>query len=128
MKTLIVLRYLLQNHPLNLLLPSTVLLLTVSITTPVAMWNHPTNNNRTAQFKVIGPFHPSLITSNMYPAHILPYSRKARAFVTTSKTVPRRYYLAFQCENKTKWMMAIEKELLATNGLKLWKIVDLRSD
>ncbi|MBW0565203.1 hypothetical protein O181_104918 [Austropuccinia psidii MF-1] len=83
----------------------------------------PENNIR---LRIIGPRHPTLINSNMDPSHILPYSRRARAFVTTSDIPPRTYRLALQCEDRTRWMTAIESELAAMNKLKVWDIVKLK--
>ncbi|MBW0491281.1 hypothetical protein O181_030996 [Austropuccinia psidii MF-1] len=79
----------------------------------------PRNNNRTHCLKVIGPHHPTLITSNVDSVHILPYSRRAKTFITTSTTVPRTYWLALQCEDKSKWTNAIRKELLSMNKLNI---------
>ncbi|MBW0539903.1 hypothetical protein O181_079618 [Austropuccinia psidii MF-1] len=86
------------------------------------------DNCRTNRIKVIGPRHPTLITSEVDTIHILPYSRRARTFITTSDSAPRTYRLALQCENKDKWINAIAKELSAMNELKVWDIIDLRSD
>ncbi|MBW0565459.1 hypothetical protein O181_105174 [Austropuccinia psidii MF-1] len=71
--------------------------------------------------QVIGPRHPTLINSDMDPTHILPYARRARAFVTTSNIVLRTYHLALQCKDKAKLINAIEKELLAMNDLNVKK-------
>ncbi|MBW0487659.1 hypothetical protein O181_027374 [Austropuccinia psidii MF-1] len=85
------------------------------------------NYNRTHCLKVIGTQHPTLITSNVDSIHILPYSRRVRTFITTSD-VPKIYWLALQCEEKNEWTDAIKRELLSMNELKVWDIVDLRSD
>ncbi|MBW0545614.1 hypothetical protein O181_085329 [Austropuccinia psidii MF-1] len=45
-----------------------------------------------------------------------------------SNTVPRTYRLSLQGDNKDKWTNTIEKELLAINELKVWDILDLRSE
>ncbi|MBW0470028.1 hypothetical protein O181_009743 [Austropuccinia psidii MF-1] len=73
------------------------------------------------------PRHPTLITSNVDSIHILPYSRRVKTFIMTSN-VPKTYRLALQCEEKNKWTDAIRRELLSMNKLKVWDIVDLRSD
>ncbi|MBW0465596.1 hypothetical protein O181_005311 [Austropuccinia psidii MF-1] len=88
----------------------------------------PRTNNRTHCLKVLGPRHPTLITSNVDSIHILPYLRRAKTFITTSTTVPRTYWLALQCKDKEKWTNAIKRELLSMNELKVWDIVDLGSD
>ncbi|MBW0578728.1 hypothetical protein O181_118443 [Austropuccinia psidii MF-1] len=85
------------------------------------------NNNRTHHLKVIGPRHPTLITSNVDSIHILPYSRRVKTFITTSN-IPKTYWLALQCEEKNEWTDAIKRELLSMNKLKVWDIVDLRSN
>ncbi|MBW0497876.1 hypothetical protein O181_037591 [Austropuccinia psidii MF-1] len=86
------------------------------------------DNCRTNRIKVIGPRHPTLITSEVDTIHILPYPRRTRTFITTSDSTPRTYRLALQCENKDKWINAIAKELSAMNELEVWDIIDLRSD
>ncbi|MBW0582987.1 hypothetical protein O181_122702, partial [Austropuccinia psidii MF-1] len=85
------------------------------------------SNNRTHCLKVIGPRHPTLITSNVDSIHILPYSRRVKTFITTS-SVPKTYWLALQCEEQNKWTDAIKRELLSMNKLKVWDVVDVRSD
>ncbi|MBW0574440.1 hypothetical protein O181_114155 [Austropuccinia psidii MF-1] len=78
--------------------------------------------------RVIGPHHLTLINFDVDSTHILPYSRRARAFVMTSNIVPRAYHLAIQCEDKTKWITAIERELLEMNKMKVQDIVELKGD
>ncbi|MBW0478348.1 hypothetical protein O181_018063 [Austropuccinia psidii MF-1] len=85
------------------------------------------SNIQTHRLKIIGPHHPTLITSNLDSLHILPYSRRVKTFITTSN-VPRTYQLALHCEEKNNWANAIRRELLSMNELKVWDIVDLRSD
>ncbi|MBW0468378.1 hypothetical protein O181_008093 [Austropuccinia psidii MF-1] len=91
-------------------------------------WSDQQQSENNIQLRVIGPRHPTLINSDVDPTHILPYSRRARAFVMTSNIAPRTYCLALQCKDKTKWMTAIERELSEMNKLKLWDIVELKSD
>ncbi|MBW0528783.1 hypothetical protein O181_068498 [Austropuccinia psidii MF-1] len=81
------------------------------------------DNCRTPGIKVIRPCHPTLITSDVTSIHILPYSRRARTFITTSDSAPRAYRLSLQGEDKDKWINAIAKELSAMNELK----IDLKS-
>ncbi|MBW0495263.1 hypothetical protein O181_034978 [Austropuccinia psidii MF-1] len=80
------------------------------------------------QLRILGPCHPTLINLNVDLTHILPYSRRARAFVTTSNIVWRTYRLALQWEDKNQWIIAIDRELSAMNKLKVWDIVELKSD
>ncbi|MBW0551998.1 hypothetical protein O181_091713, partial [Austropuccinia psidii MF-1] len=86
------------------------------------------NNCRTSRIKVIGPRHPTLITSDVDSIHILPYSRRARTFINTSNSEPRTYQLTLKGEDKDKWINAIAKELAAMNDLKVWDIIDPQSD
>ncbi|MBW0520964.1 hypothetical protein O181_060679 [Austropuccinia psidii MF-1] len=60
------------------------------------------DNCRTPRIKFIGPRHPTLITSDLDSIHILPYSRRARTFITTSNSAPRTYQIALQGEDKDK--------------------------
>ncbi|MBW0482256.1 hypothetical protein O181_021971 [Austropuccinia psidii MF-1] len=49
------------------------------------------NDYRPTQLKIIGPCHPTLITSNIDLTHILPYPRRAKNFLTNSNYTPRTY-------------------------------------
>ncbi|MBW0571667.1 hypothetical protein O181_111382 [Austropuccinia psidii MF-1] len=99
---------------------------TSTLNDPVPVDQQQPENN--VRLRIIGPRHPTLINSDVDPSHILPYSRRARAFVTTSDIAPRTYRLALQCEDRTKWMTAIESELSEMNKLKVWDIVKLKSN
>ncbi|MBW0575166.1 hypothetical protein O181_114881, partial [Austropuccinia psidii MF-1] len=91
--------------------------------------NHQTSNgDRPKQLKVIGPRHPTLITSDIDPTHILPYPRRAKIFLTSSDYTPRTYRLALQCKDRDKWTVAIAKELSAMNDLNVWDIIKLKDD
>ncbi|MBW0478383.1 hypothetical protein O181_018098 [Austropuccinia psidii MF-1] len=113
---------------------------TLNSPTLPAFNNHPMNhedspdqqqariNNRKHCLQVIGPRHPTLITSNVDLIHILPYLRREKTFITTSTTVSRPYWLSLKCEDKDEWKNAIQRELLYMSKLKVWDIMDLRSD
>ncbi|MBW0583668.1 hypothetical protein O181_123383 [Austropuccinia psidii MF-1] len=87
-----------------------------------------TNNHKSRRVKVIGPHHPTLITSNVDSIHILPYSRRAKALLTTTDDAPKTYHKAIQGKNKVEWESAIQKELLTMKNLEVWDVIKLRSD
>ncbi|MBW0570239.1 hypothetical protein O181_109954 [Austropuccinia psidii MF-1] len=75
--------------------------------------------------KVIGPRHPTLITSNISTNNILPFSQ--RAHTTTREElegVPRNYNEAIRGKDTEKWQAAIMKELDNMKRLKVWEVVD----
>ncbi|MBW0502615.1 hypothetical protein O181_042330, partial [Austropuccinia psidii MF-1] len=63
------------------------------------------------RIKVIGPWHPTLITSDILEQNILPYTRRANALVTTTNNDPKTFCQALQLANKDSWVKAINKEL-----------------
>ncbi|MBW0560837.1 hypothetical protein O181_100552, partial [Austropuccinia psidii MF-1] len=82
-----------DEHPNHLEEPETNPTSTLNYPVPVdhlelTDQQQPENNIR---LRIIGPRHPTLINSDVDPSHILPYSRRARAFVTTSDIAPRTY-------------------------------------
>ncbi|MBW0497926.1 hypothetical protein O181_037641 [Austropuccinia psidii MF-1] len=77
---------------------------------------------------IIGPRHPTLITSDINPTHILPYPRREKTFLTSSDYTPRTDRLALQCKDRDKWTAAIAKELSAMNDLNIWDIIELKDD
>ncbi|MBW0529258.1 hypothetical protein O181_068973 [Austropuccinia psidii MF-1] len=76
------------------------------------------------RIKVIGPRHPTLITSDILEQNILPYSRRANALVTTTTDDPRTFRQALQSTNKDAWVIAINKELGSMANLGVWDVVD----
>ncbi|MBW0510196.1 hypothetical protein O181_049911 [Austropuccinia psidii MF-1] len=49
------------------------------------------NDDRPNRHKVIGPCHPTLITSDINLTHILPYPKREKTFLTSSDHTPRTY-------------------------------------
>ncbi|MBW0536909.1 hypothetical protein O181_076624 [Austropuccinia psidii MF-1] len=74
---------------------------------------------------VIGPRHPTLISSNIDQSNILPYSRRAGALLTSVEVAPRTFKMAINSPSKEVWLEAIAKELDSMDALKVWEIVDL---
>ncbi|MBW0517612.1 hypothetical protein O181_057327 [Austropuccinia psidii MF-1] len=60
--------------------------------------------------------------------HILPYSRRAKVFLTTLNDAPKTYHKAIQGANKLEWEAEIKKELSNMNELAVWDVIELRSD
>ncbi|MBW0488360.1 hypothetical protein O181_028075 [Austropuccinia psidii MF-1] len=74
---------------------------------------------------VIGPRHPTLISSNIDQSNILPYSRRAGALLTSVEVAPRTFRMAITSALKEVWLEAIAKELDSMDNLKVWDIVEL---
>ncbi|MBW0465591.1 hypothetical protein O181_005306 [Austropuccinia psidii MF-1] len=58
-------------------------------------------NDRTSRLKVIGPRHPTLITSNIDPLHILSYTRRPRSYLTVSEEILKTYNSALKSDNQS---------------------------
>ncbi|MBW0571763.1 hypothetical protein O181_111478 [Austropuccinia psidii MF-1] len=86
------------------------------------------NAQKDTRVKVIGPHHPTLITSNVDSMHIVPYSQRATFFLTIANDAPKTYQTAIQGKIKLEWESAIKKELLTMKKLEIWDVVKLRSD
>ncbi|MBW0532408.1 hypothetical protein O181_072123, partial [Austropuccinia psidii MF-1] len=86
------------------------------------------SSNRPPRLKVIGPRHTTLITSNVDPLHILPYTRQPKSYLTVSEETPKTYYGALRSDNRSAWLSAIEKELSTMDKLKVWNVIDLKKD
>ncbi|MBW0491917.1 hypothetical protein O181_031632 [Austropuccinia psidii MF-1] len=88
------------------------------------------SNNKTTtrpinKIKVIGPQHPTLISSSILEEHILPYTRRPRALLTASND-PLSYKQALKSENADQWVQATNKEVKTMNNLNLWEVVPIR--
>ncbi|MBW0492775.1 hypothetical protein O181_032490 [Austropuccinia psidii MF-1] len=66
-----------------------------------------------SRLRVIGPRHPMLISSK-----ILPYSRRAAAFLSSVEVVPWTFKMAVSSASKDVWLAAISKELKSMDDLK----------
>ncbi|MBW0540859.1 hypothetical protein O181_080574 [Austropuccinia psidii MF-1] len=76
------------------------------------------------KIKVIGPRHPTLISSSILEEHILPYTRRPRALLTASND-PLSYKQALKSENAAQWIQATNKELETMNDLNVWEVVPI---
>ncbi|MBW0490531.1 hypothetical protein O181_030246 [Austropuccinia psidii MF-1] len=74
---------------------------------------------------VIGPRHPTLISSTINQSNILPYSRRAGALLTSLEVAPQTFKMSINSASKEVWLEAIAKELNSMNTLKVWDIVEL---
>ncbi|MBW0582504.1 hypothetical protein O181_122219 [Austropuccinia psidii MF-1] len=86
------------------------------------------SNTGITRIQVIGPRHPTIITANVDPLHILPYKRRVVAYLSTADDAPATYQSALKSEDKEAWMLAIEKELTTMNNLNVWEVVELRKE
>ncbi|MBW0494125.1 hypothetical protein O181_033840 [Austropuccinia psidii MF-1] len=85
--------------------------------------SYPNNHRRT--IKIIGPRHPTLITSNIDPTNILPYARRIEAHLTLMNDTPRTFNSALKSPASDMWREAIHKELQSMEELKVWEPVEL---
>ncbi|MBW0568870.1 hypothetical protein O181_108585 [Austropuccinia psidii MF-1] len=76
------------------------------------------------RINIIGPQHPTCITSNILEQNIFPYSRWANALLTTSGNDPKTFRQALLSPNKEAWSEAINKELNSMACLNVWEVVD----
>ncbi|MBW0535083.1 hypothetical protein O181_074798 [Austropuccinia psidii MF-1] len=77
------------------------------------------------RLKVIGPRHPTLITSDLDTSNILPYSRRPKALISFSDNTPRTYKSAINSVDREKWIDSISRELNSMKKLGVWDIVEL---
>ncbi|MBW0498751.1 hypothetical protein O181_038466 [Austropuccinia psidii MF-1] len=74
-------------------------------------------NRQPIRIKVIGPRHPTLVSSTINPDNILSYPRQAGALLTTLDDTPNTYSKAISSPSKEVWLEAINKELLSMEKL-----------
>ncbi|MBW0537361.1 hypothetical protein O181_077076, partial [Austropuccinia psidii MF-1] len=92
---------------------------------PTSIPSSPVRPLHRSRIKVIGPRHPTLITADITPANILPYSRRAGALVTIAPDAPQTYKKAVEGSDKQAWLESISKELQSMERLKVWDVVEL---
>ncbi|MBW0501411.1 hypothetical protein O181_041126 [Austropuccinia psidii MF-1] len=80
------------------------------------------------RIKVIGPPHPTFITSSIDQLNVLPYSRGGNALFSASIELPLTYKNSLKLKDKDLWKQAINKELDNMNQLKVWEVIDLKED
>ncbi|MBW0579769.1 hypothetical protein O181_119484 [Austropuccinia psidii MF-1] len=81
-----------------------------------------------SRIKVIGPRHPTIISSAVDSHHILPYSRRPKVFLSVHDKSPRTFKQALNSSKREVWSSAIQKELSSMNRLQVWEVVDLKPD
>ncbi|MBW0530766.1 hypothetical protein O181_070481 [Austropuccinia psidii MF-1] len=82
--------------------------------------------NERQRIKIIGPRHPTLISSEIWEENILPYPRRPKALMTSSRLRdPVSYRQAIRSRNSDQWLHAIKKELHTMSKLNLWEIVPI---
>ncbi|MBW0550303.1 hypothetical protein O181_090018 [Austropuccinia psidii MF-1] len=74
--------------------------------------------------KVIGPPHPTLVSSDIKNLNILLYPRRADALLSSEDVTPRPFKGALQSPERDFWMVAIDKELLSMSNLKVWEVTE----
>ncbi|MBW0510313.1 hypothetical protein O181_050028 [Austropuccinia psidii MF-1] len=75
------------------------------------------------RIRVIGPRHPTLISSEIDSNNILPFSRRhTRANLTKINQTPKTFDEAMTSPNKEKWDLAIKKELQNMENLNIWTL------
>ncbi|MBW0515855.1 hypothetical protein O181_055570 [Austropuccinia psidii MF-1] len=81
------------------------------------------------RIRVIGPRHPTLISSRIDEGNILPYSRRPKALMTLSGSKdPSLYKQALQSANAEQWLQAVDKELQTMKDLKFWEVVPITEE
>ncbi|MBW0529554.1 hypothetical protein O181_069269 [Austropuccinia psidii MF-1] len=78
------------------------------------------------RIKIIGPRHPTLISSEIREENIIPYSRRPKALMTSSNlSNPVSYRQAVKSENCNQWLLAIKKKLHTMSKLNVWEAVPI---
>ncbi|MBW0532222.1 hypothetical protein O181_071937 [Austropuccinia psidii MF-1] len=74
------------------------------------------------RIRVIGPRHPTLISSEINSNNILPFpQRQPRVNLTDLiNHTSRNYFEAMSSSNRENWKLTIQKELLNIDNLKVW--------
>ncbi|MBW0462470.1 hypothetical protein O181_002185 [Austropuccinia psidii MF-1] len=81
------------------------------------------------RISVMGPQHPTLISSRIEKENILPCSRRPKALMTLSSSKdPSTYKQALQSPNKDLWLLAIDKELKTMEDLNVWEVVPITAE
>ncbi|MBW0472263.1 hypothetical protein O181_011978 [Austropuccinia psidii MF-1] len=81
------------------------------------------------RIRVIGPRHPTLISSEIRTNNILPFSRRAHKTNLTKNTlVLNNYKTAIEVKDKKEWVLAINRELLNMEKLGVWSIEDRKEN
>ncbi|MBW0537046.1 hypothetical protein O181_076761 [Austropuccinia psidii MF-1] len=81
----------------------------------------------TTRINVIGPHHPTLISSDISKENILPYPTHLRALLTFPK-VPLSYKQALKSENADLWIEATNREVGTMKDLDVWEVVPITTD
>ncbi|MBW0511256.1 hypothetical protein O181_050971, partial [Austropuccinia psidii MF-1] len=74
--------------------------------------------------RVIRPFHPSLVSSDINSLNILPYTMRADALLTLADSSPCTYKEALNAPEKELWLAAIKKELNSMDKLQVWEVAE----
>ncbi|MBW0482598.1 hypothetical protein O181_022313 [Austropuccinia psidii MF-1] len=76
------------------------------------------------RIKVIGPRHPTLISSKINSKNILPFSRRQPRTNLTNQaySTPRSFNEAMSGLNKEKWNYSVKKELQNIEKLNVWTL------
>ncbi|MBW0559285.1 hypothetical protein O181_099000 [Austropuccinia psidii MF-1] len=77
-----------------------------------------------ACIKVIGPCHPTLVSSDINSLNRLPYTRREDAFLTFADSAPCTYKEVLKAPDKELWLAAINKELNSMEKLQVWEVVE----
>ncbi|MBW0481966.1 hypothetical protein O181_021681 [Austropuccinia psidii MF-1] len=78
---------------------------------------------------MIGPRHPTLISSEIRTNNILPFNRRAyKTNLTKNTVVPNNYKSAIESEEEKEWMLAINKEPLNMEKLGVWSIENRKTN
>ncbi|MBW0478276.1 hypothetical protein O181_017991 [Austropuccinia psidii MF-1] len=83
----------------------------------------PTNSRHL--IRIIGPRHPTLITGNIDPTNILPYTQRMEAHLNLLNDTPQTFNGALKSPAKNMWREATQKELRSMEELKVWEPVEL---
>ncbi|MBW0509045.1 hypothetical protein O181_048760 [Austropuccinia psidii MF-1] len=84
--------------------------------------------NHPPKIKIIGPWHPTLISSNIDQLNVLSFPRRENALITNTMKIPSTYKNALKSENRFLSQEGIDKELNKMNQHNVWEVIDLKED
>ncbi|MBW0552718.1 hypothetical protein O181_092433 [Austropuccinia psidii MF-1] len=78
------------------------------------------------KIRVIGPRHPTLISSEIDRKNILPFCRRQPRTNLIKQTfpIPNSFEEEMKSSNRNKWGLAIQKEILNIKRLNVWTLIN----
>ncbi|MBW0510762.1 hypothetical protein O181_050477 [Austropuccinia psidii MF-1] len=95
---------------------------------PIPDFESETSPATQSKIRMIGPHHPTMITSEINNLNNLPYSRRANALVTGAGVSPFTFTASLSSMDKDECIKAIKNELSSMVSLNVWDVIELSKD